>query len=73
MRRGKGYYEVCDLCEGEGRHSHAIDGDGISTSSELWQDDDFRESYLSGAYDKTCEQCNGERVVWVTETEDENE
>ena len=57
-------FAVCDRCRGTGKHVNpAIDGNGISTSSELWADDDFRSMYMSGAYDVTCSECNGERVV----------
>lgn len=59
-------YEVCGRCRGSGTHVNpAIDGHGISASDECWDDDDFREGYMSGRYDVICETCNGNRVVLV--------
>lgn len=55
---------VCPRCRGEGTHMNpAIDGNGISTDDECWQDDGFREMYFSGGYDVTCEECNGANVI----------
>lgn len=57
---------VCPRCGGRGAHVNpAIDGHGISTSDECWQDDDFRDNYFGGLYDVTCEQCEGRNVVLV--------
>lgn len=65
-----GRYEVCPRCRGRGSHVNpAIDGNGISTSDECWQDDDFREGYLSGLYDVSCERCDGLRVVMAPDVE----
>jgi hypothetical protein len=59
-------YDVCDRCEGHGRHSNpSIDGNGITGSEwEEWAPEE-RETYLSGGYDVTCEECNGLRVTLV--------
>lgn len=55
---------VCPRCHGNGEHVNpSIDGNGISTDDECWQDDDFREGYLSGRYNVTCEECHGRNVV----------
>jgi DnaJ-class molecular chaperone len=48
---------ICDTCEGSGsnsRHLGVIDPD-------TWNDwdDDARESYLGGHYDRECESCGG--------------
>jgi len=60
--------EVCPRCHGNGTHVNpSIDGNGISTSDECWQDDDFREMYFGGGYDVTCEECGGNRVVDVVD------
>lgn len=64
------YWEVCSLCDGRGAIVNpSIDGDGISTSSELWHDDEFRDNYRSGVYDITCPICNGRTTVLVPDTE----
>lgn len=53
---------ICPTCDGEGTHvNRAIDGNGL-TAEDL-ADEDFRESYMSGAYDVPCEECRGRRVV----------
>ena len=55
-------FEMCNKCEGKGKHvNDAIDGHGISRE-EFDQDPDFEEAYFSGRYDVTCEECNGLRV-----------
>lgn len=58
--------EVCWACDGEGSIVNpAIDGNGISTDSEEWADPDFREAYMSGAYDVMCPECKGRNVIDV--------
>jgi DnaJ-class molecular chaperone len=54
-------YEVCGQCEGKGTSSAYL---GAFTASE-WaeQDDEFKEDYMSGKYDRPCETCGGRRVV----------
>ena len=62
--------EVCRRCNGDGTIVNpAIDGNGISTDDECWQDDDFREGYLGGRYDITCPECQGRNVVDVVDEE----
>lgn len=57
-------YEVCPLCEGRGKHVNpSIDCGGLT--SEDFADPDFREGYMSGVYDVTCNRCHGKRVVPV--------
>lgn len=60
-------YEVCPTCDGHGKHSHAVDGNGITDSEwEEW-DHEEREDYFAGRYDQTCEECNGKRVIQVVD------
>jgi len=55
--------EVCDTCEGKGKHVNpSIDSEGIS-AEEFSEDPDFAEEYMSGSYDVTCYECKGLRVV----------
>src|SRR5947209_9969541 len=59
-------FEVCGTCEGRGSHvNRNIDGHGITESE--WNGPDWSEeekdTYLSGGYDVTCEECHGARVV----------
>jgi len=59
-------YEVCGCCEGRG-----VTTFGYSSSNQIafteseWAEEDpeFREDYMAGRYDKSCPECNGERVV----------
>lgn len=54
-------YEVCSLCGGHGTHVNPdIDCNGL-TEEDMY-DYDFMDSYHSGRYDVTCEQCNGRNV-----------
>ena len=56
-------FEVCDTCEGKGRHVNpSIDAGGLSRE-DFEQDPDFMEGYMRGDYDVTCAECHGERVV----------
>jgi len=56
------HFAVCGLCQGTGKVVDPnIDCDGLSP--EDFEDSDFEESYHAGAYDITCPQCKGLRVV----------
>lgn len=62
-------YEVCPVCDGEGKHVNpAIDGNGITGSemAEILADDpDFLDDYMEGMYDVVCRCCEGRRVVLI--------
>lgn len=63
-------YEVCQTCDGKGRHVNpSIDSHGIS-AEEFYEDPDFGEDYFSGVYDVPCCECGGLRVV--PEIDEEN-
>ena len=56
-------WEVCPTCDGNGAHVNpSIDCGGIS-SDDFYDDPDFAEAYFGGAYDQTCNECDGRRVV----------
>lgn len=62
--------EVCDRCEGYGHHTNPnIDGNGITQSEWAEWDIEDRESYLSGEYDVSCEECHGNKVTQVVDEE----
>lgn len=57
--------EVCDRCNGTGKHCNpSIDGNGL-TAEDFAEDPDFKEDYLSGMYDVPCYDCGGKNVVLV--------
>ena len=63
-------FEVCPTCQGRGTHvNRAIDGNGITASEMEELGDDFREDYMRGVYDVTCEECRGRNVVAVADPE----
>jgi hypothetical protein len=58
-------FEVCDTCDGKGTHVNpSIDSSGLS-AEDFDEDPEFRDNYLSGAYDEQCGACGGMRVVPV--------
>lgn len=62
--------EVCTSCHGEGAHvNRNIDGNGITSSEWAEWDEEDRETYMSGGYDVTCEECGGRNVVAVVDEE----
>ena len=66
-------YEVCDLCNGKGKHVNpTIDRNGL-TSEDFDQDPDFREDYFNGAYDVNCYKCGGSRVMAVYDEDRAND
>jgi RecJ-like exonuclease len=60
-------FEVCGLCEGRGTSCAHVECDGGGFTSSEWaeQDEEFREDYLAGRYDRPCPSCKGLRVVSV--------
>jgi len=57
-------YEVCGTCQGNGHHFRS-DLDENNLMDSMHEDGDYEsiESYYRGAFDETCNQCSGERVV----------
>jgi hypothetical protein len=58
-------WEICGTCRGNGQHSRNL---GAFTQDE-WdaQGFEFQEEYLAGAYDSTCESCDGTGKVLVAD------
>jgi len=51
---------ICPDCDGEGTHVN----DALSApSSEMMEDEDFREQYFRGGYDVKCARCEGSGKV----------
>lgn len=58
---------VCPECRGTGSSSAYL---GAFTSEDMHeQGQDFMDDYISGAYDRKCDECNGLRVVAGCKTE----
>jgi RecJ-like exonuclease len=63
-------WEICCHCDGHGTDRGAsveCDGGGFTASEWAEQDHDFREDYLAGYYDRTCEACCGSGKVEVVD------
>lgn len=53
------HWEVCETCNGQGKHVNpSIDAHGIS-ADEFSEDPDFADDYHRGSYDVTCYECGG--------------
>lgn len=56
-------FEVCPACGGRGASSAYL---GAFTREDMdEQGPEFMESYMNGAYDRRCDECDGERVIAV--------
>lgn len=55
-------WEICSTCDGHGKHSAHL---GAFTAEDIANDWDPEswENYLSGGYDRTCEDCGGSGKV----------
>lgn len=63
-----GEYEVCGTCSGTGSTylGWPSNQQPAFTMEDFHREGpDFYEDYMTGAYDKCCPECNGERVVAV--------
>lgn len=56
-------YEVCGRCMGKGVHD-CWEG-GMTGDEMAEQGPEFFEDYMSGMYDKRCDECKGDRVILV--------
>ena len=65
--------EVCSRCEGHGTHLNPSIGEHAYTREEFEEsfDEEGREEYFKrgGIYDVTCEECGGDNVVPVVDTD----
>jgi RecJ-like exonuclease len=61
-------WEICSVCRGNGQHSHGI---GAITQEEWFRDwdEDERENYMNGFYDKPCEACQATGKVYVIDVD----
>ena len=63
-------WEICPCCDGHGTDRGASverDGGGFTASEWAEEDDEFKEEYLSGFYDRPCRECNGSGKVKVAD------
>jgi hypothetical protein len=64
--------EVCWSCNGEGTTTSHVECDGGGFTSSEWaeacyDDPDFADHYMSGVYDRPCNECEGLRVIDVVD------
>jgi hypothetical protein len=61
LTRADCVWEVCPQCHGEGVSSAYL---GAYTESEWYEmDEEWRDGYMAGHFDKVCTTCEGRRVV----------
>src|SRR3954470_11668333 len=62
-------WEICDTCIGEGKHSRGVEGDGGGITSSEWAewDAEERDTYVSGGYDRRCDDCQGSGKIKVVD------
>jgi hypothetical protein len=68
-------WEICGACDGCGTdrgRSVECDGGGFTASEWSEQDDDFKDDYLSGVYDRQCTGCRGTGKVQTPDRERAN-
>lgn len=59
------FWAICGQCQGEGKSSAYL---GAFTSERMDEaGPEFREDYISSAYDRTCETCGGSGKVKVVD------
>lgn len=58
-------WEICGHCRGSGKSSAYL---GSFTSDE-WahEDEDFKEDYVRGAYDRSCDDCDGSGKIEIVD------
>lgn len=62
-------WEICSRCDGEGHHSNpSIDGNGITSSEWAEWDPEERETYMSGGYDVSCDECKTAGKILVVDS-----
>ena len=57
-------WEICGVCQGNNVSTANVECDGGGFTSSEWaeQDEDFRDDYLAGRYDRPCPHCEGGKV-----------
>ena len=60
-------WAICCSCDGHGTTTRHVECDGGGFTASEWaeQDEDFREGYLRGDYDRPCSSCKGSGKVKV--------
>lgn len=55
----RGPWVICPTCEGDGHHSRHLGSYTQSEFYEAFDDEESRQMYFNGGYDKTCHTCEG--------------
>jgi len=60
-------WEICERCEGNGKHDPESFSNGFTESEfyDLFDDEEEREAYFNGRHDVACRECNASGKVRV--------
>jgi RecJ-like exonuclease len=58
---------ICSECAGNASTSRHVECDGGGFTASEWndQDDDFRQDYMAGVYDRPCDCCDGKGRIQI--------
>lgn len=63
-----GHFEICQICDGHGKHSQHLGSFTKDEFDQAFDDEESRQNYFDGAYDRPCEPCKGSGKVWVDDS-----
>lgn len=69
-RKDTSAWMICPVCEGEGHHAKELGSFTMSEFHECFDDEESRERYFAGEYDKVCNVCHGSGKIRESQLED---